>query len=950
MILQTDSTVFIVDDDQAVRDALVLLLETVNLSVEAFASGEAFIENYKEERPGCLALDISMPGMSGLELQEELAKKHIRIPVIFITGHGDVPMSVHALKAGAFDFIEKPFDNDLILSRIKDAIAWDLAIREEAVRKVSEAVSIYAESIVETVREPLLVLDENLNLISANRSFYKTFKISVPETERSVLEKFQETLWRIPNLKDSINKTILKKAELRDFEARLVSPDYGVMVLRFNARELQQHDRYSKRILLAIEDISKRKLAEEKFRALLESAPDAIVAVNDKGHITLINQQTENIFGYQRQELLGQKLEVLIPESMHKDHKQQRDMYFRDPSVRQMGVGRELRGLRKNRTEFPVAVSLSPFQSDEGLLVLASIKDITNRKQMEQALFEEKERAQVTLRSIGDAVITTNAKGIVEFLNPIAESLTGWSSDEAKDQALENIFNIIDERTRQAAPNPVARCLQRGEPVGLESNTSLISRAGSEISIENSAAPIQDKAGNILGAVMVFKNVTRQRQMAREIAHHATHDPLTGLVNRREFEKRLEHAVASSLEQGYRHVLCFLDLDQFKIVNDVAGHAAGDELLKQVAVLLQDKLRERDTLARLGGDEFGLIFANCPMENAFEIAETLIAEIRNYHFAWDRQTFQIGASVGLVAVAGELDNSSEVLRKADMACYTAKNNGRNQVHVYQAEEGESALRHREILHVADLSSALKQDRLRLYCQPIIELANNDGSVKHYEILLRMLDNKGDLVLPGTFIATAERSGIMVAIDRWVIETMFHYYMDVFSSTMDSEIAINLSGNSISDESLPKFIHEQFIKTNMHANKVCFEITESTAIHNFSQAKHFITEMKKLGCQFALDDFGSGLSSFTYLKKLPVNYIKIEGGIVSDMLENKVDSAIVAAINQIGHTLDVRIIAKHAETQLIIDRLKDLGVDFAQGYGICEPIPLEHALHRSSKKI
>jgi diguanylate cyclase (GGDEF)-like protein len=442
-----------------------------------------------------------------------------------------------------------------------------------------------------------------------------------------------------------------------------------------------------------------------------------------------------------------------------------------------------------------------------------------------------------------------------------------------------------------------------------------------------------------LGAVLVFRDITESRRIARKIAHDATHDALTGLVNRGEFQHRLECAVASSREYGAVHALCYLDLDQFKVVNDTAGHSAGDDLLKHAARLLAESLRERDTLARLGGDEFGLLLQNCPQEKAVQIAETLIATLRGFRFAWEGRVFRVGMSIGLVPVTAAAKDAGQLLTLADVACYTAKDLGRNRVHVYQTENSEPARRHREILRAANLRDALEADRFLLVRQAIVPLSPRNAEAPHYEFLIRLKDVDGNILPPGSFIPPAERYGLMTEIDRWVIRTVLHRCAETYAGSSPPQIAINLSGNSLDDQSLLDFVQEQFARSGFPAERVCFEITETAAIHHFSNATRFMKAMKASGCRFALDDFGSGVSSFTYLKKLPVDYLKIDGNLVKNMVEDPTDQTMVAAINQIGHAMSIKTIAEYVQDASTAERLKELGVDYGQGYalGSIEPM-------------
>lgn len=566
--------------------------------------------------------------------------------------------------------------------------------------------------------------------------------------------------------------------------------------------------------------------------------------------------------------------------------------------------------------------------------------ELSERRRIQDILFEEKERAEVTLYSIGDAVITTDIHAQVDYLNPVAENLTGWKLKEAIGQPLEKVFQVVNEESRKNVIDPVARCLQEGRVVELANHSILIRRDGSEYSIDDSAAPIRNRKGEIIGAVLVFHDITEERRLSRQVTHDAMHDSLTGLVNRREFEKRLERALNSAKERNLSHVLCYLDLDQFKIVNDIAGHAAGDELLKQVGKLLSDLFRQRDTLARLGGDEFGLLLENCQLDQALVICNEVLAKTHDFSFICERKSFQVGVSIGVVPITAEKESVNQLLSQADIACYSAKDLGRNRVYVYQTEDSETVQRHSDIVQASRMKDAIVHNQFLLYCQPIVELAGDHLGFNHYEVLLRMVNDEKNLILPGTFIPSAERYGLMPAIDRWVIRQTF-----CAMSTHDiqgMQITINLSGNSLNDENLLDYVLEQLNEFSILPEQICFEITETAAIQHLSKAQKFIQAFRELGGKIALDDFGSGFSSFRYLKTLTVDYLKIDGAFVSDMLSNPSDLAMVEAITQMAHTLGIHVIAEHAIDLETINRLREMGVESAQGFGIGFPVPVEEA--------
>lgn len=460
---------------------------------------------------------------------------------------------------------------------------------------------------------------------------------------------------------------------------------------------------------------------------------------------------------------------------------------------------------------------------------------------------------------------------------------------------------------------------------------------GKLLTLRHSGKPVYAADGRFCGYRGVGRDITESHRLMQELAYHATHDDLTGLINRREFERRLHDVLQAAQQDDSRHVLGYLDLDQFKLVNDVAGHRAGDELLRQLAGLLSGHLSARGTLARLGGDEFSLLLEHCTVEEALTVAATLIAVVREFPFIWEGRLFRIGVSIGLAAVTRTVHDTAQLFSQADIACYTAKEAGRSRVCVYTAEDSPQARSHDEMQRVAKLHEALAAGRFRLYRQPLYAL-DAGYKVIHYELLLRLLDDDGSVLPPSAIVPAAERFGLMTAIDRWVIRAALDSYPRVAAGSPESCIGINLSAQSLADEGLLAYIRQQFTETGIPYNRVCFEITETAAISNIVQARRVIEALAQDGCQFALDDFGSGLSSFHYLKHLPVSFLKIDGSFVSSMTGNSVDRTLVAAINELGHTLGLRIIAEHVEDEATLALLREMGVDYAQGYLLGRPEP------------
>lgn len=558
----------------------------------------------------------------------------------------------------------------------------------------------------------------------------------------------------------------------------------------------------------------------------------------------------------------------------------------------------------------------------------------------EKALFNEKEKILVTLQSIGDGVITTDTEGRVEILNPVAERLTGWSSRDAVGRVLDEIFIIKNEITNRAIENPVSKCLASGQIVTLANHTILESKDGTQYPIEDSAAPIMDKNGNIIGVILVFHDVSGTRHLARQMAYQARHDSLTGLVNRGEFETRVLHAIDTAKQELRSHALLYMDLDQFKIVNDTCGHFAGDELLRGLTVLLKQEIRDTDTLARLGGDEFGVLLENCPLDRAIAAAEKLRGLVQDYRFEWNERNFEIGISIGLVQINQNSQEIGDILSAADVACYIAKENGRNRVHVHHDADEEHARKKNEMQLVSEISSALDEDRFTLYYQEIFTLDNRAAKINYIELLIRMLDKDGQLLLPFTFIPAAERFHLMSKIDKWVITHIVSLIVQHRLACANSLFAINLSGHSIAEPGFLEFLIEVIETNAIEPQCLCFEITETAAISNLKQASIFIAKLKSLGCRFALDDFGSGLSSFAYLKNLDVDFLKIDGSFVKDMLRDDTDAAMVEAINQIGHIMGLKTVAEYVENHDILERVKAIGIDYAQGYGLHTPAPFD----------
>ncbi|WP_445628664.1 EAL domain-containing protein [Nostoc sp. DSM 114167] len=766
-----------------------------------------------------------------------------------------------------------------------------------------------------------------------------------------------------PVLQRHLVKAIANKTPF-NLEYRIVRPDGLLRYLELRIEVAYDTQGKTIRLYGAILDITDRKQAEIalkqseiRYRAIVEDQTELIARYLPDGTLTFVNQAYAVYFGRSPEEFIGSRYQPAIFE----EDRQRVAQLVASISVDNPVVIIENRVIVANEVRWTQWHNRMLFDEEGCFIEFQSVgRDITALKQIEETLFQEKELAQVTLQSIGDAVITTDAFSRIQYLNPVAESLIGCTEALAQGLPLVEVFRIVHEITRESVPNPIEQALEENRIVSLANHTVLIAQNDREIAIQDSAAPIRNREGQVIGAVMVFHDVTQNRKLSRQLSWQASHDALSGLVNRQEFERRVEQALCLAKSDYQVHALCYLDLDRFKIVNDTCGHLAGDELLRQISALLQEKIRKTDTLARLGGDEFGVLLNQCTLEQALRVANDLRECVQEFRFVWQQQAFSIGVSIGLVSIDTNSESLAEIISTADAACYTAKNRGRNRVYVARTDDQERVQQRGEMQWVNRISQALKSDSFCLYVQRIAALAKLTVGVRvsvsereasrregiapvaensdHYEVLLRLQDEQGNLVQPMAFIPAAERYNLMHLIDRWVIVTMFKNWSR-FVGDEQSIYAINLSGSSINDDQFINFLYEQFTLYPISPQRICFEITETVAIANLIKAREFIQSLQRMGCRFALDDFGVGMSSFAYLKSLPVDYLKIDGSFIRNIIENPVDNAIVTAITQIASVMGIQTIAEFVENDAILERITALGIDYAQGYGIAIPYPL-----------
>jgi len=558
---------------------------------------------------------------------------------------------------------------------------------------------------------------------------------------------------------------------------------------------------------------------------------------------------------------------------------------------------------------------------------------------IEKALEKEKELAETTLYSITDAVITTDRNDHIEFLNPAAEKMTGWAIEHARYKHIDEILDLRESKQDGRVTLPVRhRAGGTTSQKTIKGTGILTSRSGRYKNVEYTLAPTRDRIGQIQGSVIVLQDLTEAQELAQQLVYQATHDGLTGLINRNEFDKRLQTLLDKTRASGKgQHALLYLDLDQFKMVNDSCGHIAGDEMLRQLSERLLHHVGEADTLARLGGDEFGVLLENSTVSRAKYVANRMREEVEEFRFVWNDKSFGLGVSIGLVPIDTDTTDKDELLSMADRACYAAKDAGRNRVRVFQPNDLDMLRRYKDTEWVTRIHKAMDENLLLLAAQPIIPVDPDDTEGEIFEILVRMRGGDGKMVPAGAFLPAAERYNLMHELDRWVVKAAFEW-LAADKAQLDrlDTCMLNLSGQTLTDDSFAGFVVEAIYRNRIPGNKICFEVTETAAIANLGKARNLIKELKAVGCRFALDDFGSGMSSYAYLKTLPVDFIKIDGIFVKDILVDPVDTAMVRSINEIGHIMGKKTIAEYVENKAIMQSLRDIGVDYAQGFGIAKP--------------
>ncbi len=682
-----------------------------------------------------------------------------------------------------------------------------------------------------------------------------------------------------------------------------------------------------------------------ELRRLLDTSPDAVLLVNRGGIIAALNGRAEAMFGATDRELRGRPVEVLLPARLREAHAKARAGYGHAPTVRAMSARSGLMAQRADGAEFPVEVSLTPVAGSPEGLVMAVVHDASARRRAEAVIGTEG-RVGEALDALPDAVLVTDTRGNLDYLNRAAEELTGHRVVSARGLPLHTVLPLTPESRDPELGDRITACLR--DQAHTEAWEVVLPPAPNRErrTLDLSISPLRDASGAITGAAIIARDVTHARHIAKELAHQATHDPLTGLVNRSEFERRLARALAGTEGGRAEHALCFLDLDGFKAVNDTCGHLAGDELLQQLSGVMRDRMRGRDTLARLGGDEFGVLLEHCGLVRAARVADNLQEAIRGHRFTWGEATYQVGVSIGIVPIRAG-GRPREVLRAADSACYAAKRAGGGRVQV-QDRHPPSAGGPTQGEWLRSVRHAAEEGRFHLYAQPRVALAGGNGAVPRLELLLRLDDGDGELVPPAGFLPTARRHGLMPQVDEWVVRRAAEglaRWQRAHPGANPPTVAVNLADETVAGGAAADVISRVLAEAGVGARALCLEIGESAVVADPARAADLLRALRATGCQTAVEHCGTGMAAFTLLQGLALNYLKIAGHVVRGLARDPVSRILALALNQIGHSLGLRTIGAEAEDEGAITALREIGVDFVQGFCVGRPEPFDAALGR-----
>jgi diguanylate cyclase (GGDEF)-like protein/PAS domain S-box-containing protein len=685
---------------------------------------------------------------------------------------------------------------------------------------------------------------------------------------------------------------------------------------------------------------------EELFSDFAQTLPEIVLVHDEK--ILQANDSAAGLIGLTPDQLVGREVADLVKPAYRALFRKTVAKRLAGESVPQK---LEIQLINGDEQGLWVEAQSSSIDFRGRTVILTIARDVSYRKNLEVSLGRSKRQAQYTLESISEGVITTDNEGRIDYMNRVAESMTGTNREEASRHTIGELFSLVDETDRRPLGDPVERCLAMRRRVNMGRRALMVSKDGEqEHSIEITASPIRGPANSISGTVVVFHDVSEIRGLTQQMSYQATHDALTGLVNRHEFERRLQEAMDAAHTEEVTHILCYMDLDRFKAVNDSCGHLAGDNMLREVAALIKDQVRDSDFVGRLGGDEFGTLLVGCPLAKARQIAADTCNAVADYRFVWKNKIFNIGISIGLVEVSHASGNLQDTLSAADSACYVAKQRGRGQVHVYSARDEAIARERGDIQWLRQLQEALHEGKFELAVQPIIATSGGDSGPS-MEVLIRLPDEHGRYANTAEFLRPAERYQLMPQIDRWVVNaTLAAINAGEIKLAGKRSCAINISGQTLADEGFLEFVVGALDHSGVAPESICFEVNEGAVTSNVQHAQRFIEVLHGIGCEFALDDFGSGLGAFSNLRNLPVDYLKIDGSYTRNLASDQVNQEMVSAMIKLARTMEFRIVAEQVEQQQDFDWLRNVGVDFVQGNFIEAPAALGSSGTRSFRSL
>ena len=674
---------------------------------------------------------------------------------------------------------------------------------------------------------------------------------------------------------------------------------------------------------------------EQLFQRLVETVHDAVLVHRDR--ILFANSRFLALLNLSAEEVVGRPLtEFVAPEYAELVANNLRRRLAGESAAQRYEI--ELVGAHAQVTRVELSSTVIDSAGEPALLLTA----LEMLPEPGPVAVPARPRAMVTLDAMGESVITVDADGRIDYINHAAEILLSQRFDQVMGRSFSEVASLVDETDRRSLGDPVRKALATGGRVTMGRRAVLVpANAGPERSVEISVTPLRFDGKDIIGLVLVLHDTSELRGLTRQMTYQASHDALTGLVNRREFERRLQEAMDSAQTGNVGHALCYLDLDRFKVVNDTCGHTAGDNMLREVASLIKEAVRDSDTVGRIGGDEFALLLVGCPLEKARQIADDVVRSVNDYRFVWKDKIFNVGVSIGLVEIGHDGGAIEDIMNSADSACYVAKKQGGLHVHVYSAREEASARHSGEIHWLQKLQGALRDNKFELYYQPIVHARADGLRGPALEVFVRLEGEKGQpSAPPAEFIRAAERYRLMPHIDRWVVQTVLSALgRGGMRLPAGRSVAINIAGQTLGDSDFLEFVVDCFDHTGASPGDICFEVTESSVVANLDHAHRFIAVLHGMGCEFALDDFGSGLSSFSTLRTLPMDYLKIDGSFINNLAGDTVNQAMVAAMIELSRSLNFRIVAEQVEDQQSLDTVTHMGIDFVQGFAVGRPQPL-----------